>query len=313
MLDNYKMNQFFKNMRNILSDQPVKEETKLTKGVSDSLGDQRTNIIYLTTACNLRCEYCYEKDSRQGLPDQSNLTTDDIDNFLNEIVKREKTQTSTVVIMGGEPFLRFDLVQYIVARAIQIPDKKWGISITTNGTLFTDKVIKQFKHLLDLCKQSSRVVFSLEISYDGSGQEKRKWPDGSSSRFVVEKAIDNIVSNDIPFRISYVVQDLNYNEVVKDVITILERWKGIRRIGIGYAYRLLDDALKGEKIADSIRSNLTPYLIEIYKEYKVPICDHVCNFCNRCKKDNFVGNSYLSPTTGISYDEKSTEHPFQQF
>ena len=311
MLNNDKINQFFQNMKLVLSDDVKNEEQKT---INDKTGQQRTNIIYLTTACNLRCEYCYEKNSREGLEDQINLTTDQIDSFFDEILEREKdVKSSSIVIMGGEPFLRFNLIKYIVAKTVQLSQKSWGILLTTNATLFNDKIIKDLKYLMDLCDRSQNVVFSLEISYDGSGQEKRKWPDGSSSRQIVENAIDSISSNNIPFRISYVVQDLNYNNVVEDIITILERWKGIRRISIGYAYLLLDEKLKGQRIADSIRKRLIPYLIQVFKIYNVPICDHVCMICGKCKKSNFVGNSYLSPSTGISYDDKSTEHAFSQF
>lgn len=313
MLNRDKVNQFFTDIRDILSDAPINQDN-LIRQVTDKEGKQRTNVIYLTTACNLRCEYCYEKDSREGLPDQANLTFDKIDQFLEEIVSRESDQISTIVIMGGEPFLRFDLVQYIVARTIQIPKEKgWGISIVTNGTLFTSKRIKEFKHLMDLCYRSKKTHLSLEISYDGSGQEKRKWPDGSSSRPLVEKAIDTLSSEDIPFKISYVIHDLNYKNVLEDLITILERWPKVERLLIGYAYENLDSALGIPSAGQTLKNQLMPSLIEIYKEYNIPICGHVCGYCKICDRSRFVGNSYLSPTTGISYDKKNTEHKFQQF
>lgn len=317
MLNKDKLDTFFSNMKEILSsnidDKDIREDKTLIKKVEDKEGDQRTNVIYLTTACNLRCEYCYEQSSREGLPDTINLTTDQIDDFLQEIYDREKGLSSTIVIMGGEPFLRFDLIQYVVARILQFPDKEWGISLVTNGTFFNNKIAEKFKNLLRLCNQSSKVSFSLEISYDASGHSKRKWPDGTSSLAAVEKGIFTVVSHNIPFRISYVVHSLNYKNVVEDVIRILERWSGIDAIIIGYAYLELDEALNSHFAGQKIKKQLTPYLKEVYKHYKVPICAQVCNLCKRCKKDNFVGNSYLSPTTGISYDKKSTEHGFQQF
>lgn len=313
MLDANKLSLFFNDMKTILSDDPVNTDN-LVREVSDQEGTQRTNVIYLTTACNLRCEYCYEKDSREGLPDQSNLTYDKIDSFLSEIINRESNQISTVVIMGGEPFLRFDLVQYIIAKSIQLPKEKgWGISIVTNGTLFNERRIKEFKYLMDLCQKSQKTYLSLEVSYDGSGQEKRKWPDGSSSRRLVEKALYDLSENNIPFKISYVVHDLNYLRVLEDVITILERWPKVERILIGYAYEILDKTLGSPNAGQEIKKQLMPSLIEIYKEYKVPICGHVCGLCKICDKSSFIGNSYLSPTTGISYDKKNTEHKFQQF
>jgi sulfatase maturation enzyme AslB (radical SAM superfamily) len=314
MLNDLKINQFFSDMKHVLSNTPVKKSPDLITINNDKQGEQRTNIIYLTTACNLRCEYCYEKDSREGLPDQINLTIEDIDKFLDEITQREVNQISTIVIMGGEPFLRFDLVKYIVLRTIQIPKKKgWGISLVTNGTLFSNKIISEFSHLMKLCERSKKTSLSLEVSYDGSGHKKRKWPDGSSSKKIVEESMNKLVKYQIPFKISYVIHDLNYTHVIEDIIRILETWSNIKGIMLGYAYQLLDESLGKQYVAKSIRSDLTPYLLEIYKIYKIPICDHVCKLCKICDKSNFVGNSYLSPTTGITYDKKRTEHEFRQF
>ena len=50
--------------------------------------EQRVNVLYLTTACNLRCTYCYEGDYRDGEEKAKKLSPDDIDQFLNEIRTR---------------------------------------------------------------------------------------------------------------------------------------------------------------------------------------------------------------------------------
>lgn len=323
MLDKAKIDQFFDDIKYVLSDNIPNEnidsnlegKPKLTKEVADKEGDQRTNVIYLNTDCNLRCEYCYEGDSRTGLPDQVHLTTEGIDEFLQEIAIREKNSVSTIVIMGGEPFLRFDLVQYIIARSIQIPKNKgWGISLVTNGTLFTSKRLEKFKELLNLCKNSnSKTNLSLEISYDGSGHHRRKWPDGSSSLPIVEKCLDSLCEHSIPFKVSYVVHKDNMNNVIEDAIKIFERWSKVERLLIGFAFEELDN-VSGEKMAgQNLRDKLRPYFKELYNIYKKPVCGVICGICTICNKTPFVGNSYLSPTTGISYDAKETEHKFRQF
>jgi sulfatase maturation enzyme AslB (radical SAM superfamily) len=315
MIDNAKINQFFDDIKYVLTDNSnnLKLEKKLIKQTNDKQGDQRTNVIYLNTDCNLRCEYCYEDDSRKGLPDQVSLKTVDIDYFLQEIMNRESDTNSTVVIMGGEPFLRFDLVKYIINKCAQlVKPKGWGISIVTNGTLFTTKRLEEFKELSNLCVDN-KIALSLEISYDGSGQHRRKWPDGSSSRDKVEKCLNSLVEYGIPFKISYVVHRDNHENVIEDVITIFEKWPSLERLIIGFAYLDLDKAFNEGNSGQKIKKKLKPYFEEVFKIYNKPICDMTCSLCRLCRKDNFVGNSYLSPTTGISYDLKETEHMFQQF
>ena len=293
-----------------------KNHPKLKTNHSDKPGDQRTNVMYLNTDCNLRCEYCYEISSRTGLPDQQNLTTEDVDIFLNEICERENDCISTIVIMGGEPFLYFDMVEYIILKTISLNKRKkqgWAFSIISNGTLFTDNILTRYKKVRELASKN-RVYISQEVSYDGSGQYRRKWPDGSNSITQVEKGIQKLIDYDIPFRISYTVHSGNYKNVIQDCIYMLEKYPlpYNNRITVGYAYADLDSAL-GPAGGQKLKKYLKPYFFYIFDLYGVPICGNTCGYCKNCDRGHFIGNSYLSPTTGISYDNKITEHEFQQF
>jgi len=199
---------------------------------------QRTNVIYLNTDCNLRCEYCYEGDSREGMPDKAHLTTDKIDAFLEEIIDREaQFHNSTVVVMGGEPFLRFDLIKYTLLKAMSLPHS-FGISLITNGTLLTDKRISELKYLLDLAKQSD-VSLSLEVSYDGSGQNRRYFPGKVDSKELVENNIKKLLDVGIRIKISYTVHMGNYKNIVEDTIYILEKFNydDLERITIGFRFK----------------------------------------------------------------------------
>jgi len=279
---------------------------------------QRTNVIYLNTDCNLRCTYCYESSSKNGLEDQANCTPKMIDDFLNEICVREKDCISTIVIMGGEPFLKFDLIQYTIAKTIELVSqgkaKGFGLSLITNATLFNSIKLNALKSLIEYGKHYN-ISFNLEISYDGSGQFKRKFPDGTNSKDIVEESIKTLSKYKIPFKISYTVHSGNYDKVIDDTIYILEKFNSdyLSRITIGYAYQELDDTLKQSHVGKTIKEKNLPYLKSIFERYKIPICGHVCDICRICEKDNFIGNSYLSPTTGITYDEKETKHEFRQF
>jgi len=307
-----KIDNFFVDVKHILSDDKyVKTDYKEN--------EQRTNVIYLNTDCNLRCSYCYESNSKNGLEDQANCTTKMIDDFLNEICNREKNASaSTVVIMGGEPFLKFNLIQYTIYKAMSLikkgKTKGWGISLITNATLFNKYKLTQLKEMIDLGKKYATKI-SLELSYDGSGQEERFFPTGLSSREIVESSIQKVIDFKIPFKISYTVHNGNWNNIIEDCIYIFEKWKSeyLRRITIGYAHQILDDHLSSDGWGYETKEYLRPYFKSLFKKYKIPICDVVCDICQKCHKENFIGNSYMSPTTGMTYDEKKTEHEFKQF
>ena len=311
---------FFNDIKDMFNDNKNSNSISTSKNLSlinkDKPGEQRTNVIYLNTDCNLRCEYCYEGPSRNGLPDQTKCTPKDIDNFLNEICKREKNAVSTIVLMGGEVFLKFDLLEYTILKAASLTKSKgggWGFSIVSNATLFTDKIMTRYKNLIDSVV-SHGVHISQEVSYDASGHYRRKWPDGSSSISQVEKGIEKLIEYKIPFRISYTVHSGNVKNLIKDCVTILEKYPlpYHTRLLVGYACRDLDELL-GPSSTDGVRDSFKPYAEYLHKLYGVPICGNSCDICNICNKAKFVGNSYLSPTTGITYDEKSTSHSFQQF
>lgn len=266
--------------------------------------EQRVNVLYLTTACNLRCNYCYEANARETIQ-QKSLTKKDIDAFLDEIKTREAGKVSTVVFMGGEPLLEYKLAIYALTEMAKSVHS-WGVTLTTNGTISLGK-----DNLLDLISFDiyDNISFALEVSYDGSGQESRVYPNGKSSRHVVEAFLDEMLIDEIPFCISYTVHKGNYQNLLRDLILICEKYEP-EKISLSPYCKELDSCTGDYKkfIAEFI-----PYAEYITTKYNIPICDLSCKVCGRCDKKSFVGNSYLSPTTGITYQDKTTEKIFDKF
>jgi MoaA/NifB/PqqE/SkfB family radical SAM enzyme len=314
------INSFFCDIKHLLSDEPTKSVESvpsnelLVKTVNDKEGSTRTNIVYLNTDCNLRCEYCYEKDSREGLPDQANCTTDQIDSFINEINKREKGRNSCIVVMGGEPLLRFDLLEYLIRKTMSIEKPEgWAIPVTTNGMMFLSKrLIKKYVTLMKDIEACEHVVHDIEISFDVSGQFRRKMPDGSNSRPYVEQGIRNVIDAKLPLRLSYTVHIGNYENIVKDLVYLLETYPSVQRISLSWAQQELDDKL-GVDGYSNLKKKIRPYAKHLFERYNTPICDLACSICNLCDRSSSVGNAYLSPTEGIMYANKRTEKGFTQF
>ena len=63
------------------------------------------HMLYVTTKCNLDCDYCYEQKDRNKLNKHKELTIPEIDEYLSQLNKIEPDVQSKVVIFGGEPFL----------------------------------------------------------------------------------------------------------------------------------------------------------------------------------------------------------------
>lgn len=125
--------------------------------------------IYLTNKCNMMCPHCY---MYAGNELKNELTTDEVQSML--YVYKQKGGLS-VTLSGGETTLRSDLFEIV----------KYGselgliITILTNGTLWTD----------DLIKKISEFVYCVQISIDGYNEEENSKVRGKGS---FEKALTTL-------------------------------------------------------------------------------------------------------------------------
>lgn len=139
-----------------------------------------TATIFITDKCNLACKYCYEKDKATNVNTEKN-----IDRFLNLILtnKRFESYDSIIVdFIGGEALLEYPLMEYAMESFIMKCKsmnhkflKSFTFFVSTNGTLFENKNIKEFLVRwpclkvglsLDGCKEAQDMN---RIYKDGSG------------------------------------------------------------------------------------------------------------------------------------------------
>lgn len=263
-----------------------------------SVPKNKVNVMYITTICNLGCSYCYEKD-KSSLKTASKAQ---IEEFFSEIAKREQGLVSTVVLMGGEPYMVMPRTEFALEYANSL-NHSFAISLVTNGTYIKMYDKAYYDNLM-------KKIVTLEISYDGSGQDRRIYSfTGISSRPVVEDSLRYLQSINIPFKISYTVHKDNVHNLLKDMVYIMEVFRP-KQIKWSIAYQELTDmGLDGEKM----KKDFYPYAEYLFHKYGIAICDVSCPVCKSCKKENFEGNAYLSPTKGILYADSKTNGVFNNF
>ncbi len=116
----------------------------------------RRFLLAITTACNLKCDYCFVKDTQEFISIEKAKKW--ILFFLNSAGKDK-----LLYLYGGEPLIYFDFIKKIVpffyqsARKI---NKRASIIIVTNGTIFNKKIGELIK------KYQLKIMISL------SGQKK---------------------------------------------------------------------------------------------------------------------------------------------
>lgn len=103
--------------------------------------ETRTRSLTLipTKSCNLRCSYCYEKDSKG---DGRLMDIEVAKNVINHYMSTEDEFEMVLIdFFGGEPLLAFSFVKE-VCEWVKSRDwkKDYHFSIGTNGTLLTDEI-----------------------------------------------------------------------------------------------------------------------------------------------------------------------------
>lgn len=178
-------------------------------------GNTKVIMLILTHSCNLKCAYCYEHQKR----DASKLMTPET---AQKIIKEEITSSldrfNRVVIhfMGGEPFLRFEVIKEICE---WIDGKQWPVDVvlstTTNGTLLND-------HREWLQEHSNTFKVVLSADGDKTMQDKNRCNSYASIDF------DFYTSTWPDGKVKMTISPDTVNDVAKGVISLHE--KGIKRI-----------------------------------------------------------------------------------
>lgn len=140
-----------------------------------------TNIVLpISASCNLNCPYCFAQSD--GGFKFSDYSEKDIQEIVDFIVKKNDADTPiTLIFFGGEPLLRFDIIKFTVNYCRKTyPERKFGYSMTTNGTILNEEV-------LSFIKENN---MSILISLDGPDNEfnLRRFKNG-------RKSIDKVIKN----------------------------------------------------------------------------------------------------------------------
>jgi len=132
----------------------------LEYGLKPLSSNRRGYYVYITEACNLRCNYCFVKDKLN----QRHLTRPMADKVL-AFIKDDAAHLKDTYIhfFGGEPLIRPAMVEYLGSELGQWSrDKgiKLKLGVTTNGTLLTAAN----------CEMLKRLGIGVQLSLDGSKQ-----------------------------------------------------------------------------------------------------------------------------------------------
>ncbi|MBI4812191.1 radical SAM protein [Candidatus Falkowbacteria bacterium] len=145
----------------------------------------KTIWLFVTNQCNLDCTYCYIRKN----PKDINLNT--AYKIIDKLISDTFFNEYHVVLFGGEPLLKIDLIKKIVTygyKKSEIKNKKITFSIYSNGTLMNEKNVKTLYKL----------GVGLDLSLDGIRESQDQ-----ERLFKNKKSSFDIISQNIPTLLKY--------------------------------------------------------------------------------------------------------------
>lgn len=120
--------------------------------------------IWLTTACNLNCKYCYEGSEKKYM-----IMDFDMANQCIEYILSTLAEESLLIIQfhGGEPLLNYSMLKYMIVSLLKNKNKSQKImfGITTNATLLNQDKVKFLSKYMN---------YGFSISIDGNKEVNDK-------------------------------------------------------------------------------------------------------------------------------------------
>ncbi len=191
-------------------------------------------VLWLTTACNLRCAYCYRGDQE---PEVMPL---DVASAALQIAAASGLPFH-VQLAGGEPTLEPALIEK-VARMVREAGWPATLAVQTNGTLIDPALIACWR----------RYGISVGLSVDGPPAVQDRVRGGARATF---QGLELLARSDVAVRVTSVVSSANVHHLGELMLT-LAAFPNIRGVGLdpvvfrGRAVQM-EGAIPGEEALQS--------------------------------------------------------------
>lgn len=179
--------------------------------------DFKTGWLTLNRTCNLRCKWCYARDTeyKSSLTMSKDLAFELIDFFDSINVKH-------IILIGGEPTIHpdfFEILEYA-------KEKKIKCALVTNGLMFkNDEFIDKYK---------SMGMNSVSLSLKGENEKTYEEITGFDGFQETIDIIKKLVSSDISVSVSMVLTENNMNSFTDVIPTLLNA--GVKHFHFSFCY-----------------------------------------------------------------------------
>lgn len=156
-------------------------------------------LIEVTNVCNMRCTHCYNSFDRETYQKFCYMSLEKIKCIIEKCISYELNK---LYISGGEPLCHPNITK-IIELCGNYPDIYF--TITTNGLLLTENIIKQIEKYDNICVQ---------ISVDGLSKDVYEAQRGAGTFEKFKHVLELLISSKIKYLTARTcVTKLNYREI----------------------------------------------------------------------------------------------------
>jgi MoaA/NifB/PqqE/SkfB family radical SAM enzyme len=234
----------------------------------------------LLSTCNLDCVYCYAKPF-------SNFTPS-FDNISYLFKKTAEVKPFEVVLLGGEPFIRKDVLDII---EFANDTFKHGVGISTNGTMLkrlSEEDLSRLKLLINEGKNN------IQVSIDSLNSNINDSIRGKTLESL--KGIKTLDENGIQFSVGIVLTKANKTDVSSTINALLSDFKNLRGINL--------EPLQPTLTLGSSYKNLKLNFNEMVKIYKEALSIRNNKARNIVRIDGVIDSCYNNKTTPLLNEYK---------
>lgn len=178
----------------------------------------RVVSIAITNRCNLKCEYCYNIETKDELEIE----------YLKKLVKKlDELNCLEITIGGGEPLLYNEILEFC---SWTWENTNLGVNITTNGILLEKEILTQLKENISSIRVSlnslshKKILENIEYAqkFVNLGINTIFFPDKEKEflsvlNYAVDKRIKNILIIPLHKNGKFILQEKDWN-ILRNVI-----------------------------------------------------------------------------------------------
>lgn len=209
-------------------------------------------VLWLTTACNLNCRYCYKKENDHAVMSKEVA-------FAALSLAAQSGLPFHIQLAGGEPTLEPDMIEFV---GYTVRKARWPVTLAvqTNGTLWD-------RNIVELCR---RYNIAVGVSLDGPPEVQEELRGMSGATF---RSLSLFEKERTPVWVTTVLSSVNASRLY-DLVLVLSGFSNIRGVGFDPLVMSGGAQTKAELLPspEALRAGIQDFM-EALEQLKV--CRHV--------------------------------------